>query len=113
MIPTTMTDQPDARSNQPVRTARRKRDIPKGLWTKCEGCGEIIYNKTLEENLRVCPKCDYHFTLGADERIRALADPGTFQEMDADLRTKDPLKFCGPKSYVHKLEQDQLATGLK
>ncbi|MBI3332707.1 MAG: acetyl-CoA carboxylase carboxyltransferase subunit beta [Candidatus Omnitrophica bacterium] len=90
----------------------KKVDIPEGLWTKCEECGEIIYNKVLEENLRVCPKCQYHFTLGAQERIQMLIDNGTFQEFDSGLRSVDPLGFKGPKTYVEKLQLDQAATGL-
>ncbi len=91
----------------------KKKDIPEGLWTKCEDCGEIIYNKTLEENSKTCPKCDYHFNYCAPERIQLLMDPGTFREMDADLISRDPLKFKGPKSYTTKIKEDQLATGLK
>jgi len=90
----------------------KKRDIPEGLWTKCEECGEIIYNKALEENLKVCPKCQYHFTLTAHERIQQLIDSGTFQEFDAGLRSGDPLKFKGPKTYAEKIQLDQAATGL-
>ena len=94
-----------------VRVMKR-RDIPEGLWTKCEECGEIIYNKTLEEDLKVCPKCDHHFTLSAPERVSQLIDEGTFKEMDRHLSSGDPLEFHGPKSYVAKLKEDQLATGL-
>ena len=90
----------------------KKRDIPEGLWTKCEECGEIIYNKALEENLKVCPKCQYHFTLTAHERIQQLTDSGTFQEFDGSLRSMDPLKFKGPKTYVEKVQLDQAATGM-
>ena len=90
----------------------KKRDIPEGLWTKCEECVEIIYNKALEENLRVCPKCQYHFTLTAHERIQQLTDNGTFQEFDAGLRSVDPLKFKGPKTYAEKVQLDQAATGM-
>ena len=90
----------------------KKKDIPEGLWTKCEECGEIIYNKTLEENLKVCPKCQFHFTLGAQERIQQLIDSGTFQEFDGNLRSVDPLEFKGAKSYREKLQLDQAATGL-
>ncbi len=98
-----------------VNTIRilKRRDIPEGLWTKCEECGEIIYNKTLEEDFKVCPKCDYHFTLSAPERVAQLIDEGTFQEFDKDLVSADPLKFRGPKDYVKKLKEDQAATGLK
>ena len=90
----------------------KKRDIPEGLWTKCEKCGEIIYNKTLEEDQKVCSKCDYHFTLSSPERVAQLIDEGTFQEMDKELSSADPIKFRGPKSYVAKLKEDQEATGL-
>jgi acetyl-CoA carboxylase carboxyl transferase subunit beta len=90
----------------------KKRDIPEGLWTKCEECGEIIYNKALEENLKVCPKCQYHFTLTAHERIQQLTDSGTFQEFDSGLRSMDPLKFKGPKTYLEKIQLDQAATGM-
>lgn len=90
----------------------KKRNIPEGLWTKCPECGEIIYNKALEENLKVCPKCQYHFTLSAQERIQLLMDNGTFQEFDSGLRSADPLKFKGPKTYVEKIHLDQAATGL-
>ena len=98
-----------------VNTIRvlKRRDIPEGLWTKCEECGEIIYNKTLEGDLKICPKCDYHFTLSAHERVAQLMDEGTFQETHRDLCSTDPIKFKGPKSYVSKLKEDQEATGLK
>ncbi|MFA5115014.1 MAG: acetyl-CoA carboxylase, carboxyltransferase subunit beta [Candidatus Omnitrophota bacterium] len=91
----------------------KKKDIPDGLWTKCEECSEVLYSKTLEENLRVCPKCNYHFTLNSYERITTLLDPATFQEHDRDMISTDPLGFQGPKTYKEKLAQDQAATGLK
>jgi len=91
----------------------KKREIPDGLWTKCIDCGEVLYNKTLEENFRVCPKCNYHFVLGAYERINILIDEGTLTELDKDLQSTDPLEFKGPKTYKEKLAQDQAATGLK
>lgn len=90
----------------------KKKDIPEGLWTKCEDCGDIIYNKALEENMKVCPKCDYHFVLTAPERIEMLMDEGSFEERDSALRPMDPLLFKGPRSYEDKLKEDQIATGL-
>ncbi len=87
--------------------------MPEGLWTKCEGCSEVLYNKTLEENLKVCPKCNHHFVLGARERINILLDKDTFKEYDPDMVSVDPLDFKGPKTYKDKLSQDQAATGLK
>ena len=91
----------------------RKKEIPEGVWTKCEECSNPIFNKTLEENSRVCPKCGYHFTLSARERISLLIDEGTFQESDANLTSADPLNFKGPKTYLEKIKSDQEATGLK
>jgi acetyl-CoA carboxylase carboxyl transferase subunit beta len=91
----------------------RKKEIPDGLWTKCEGCSETLYNKTLEENFKVCPKCNYHFTLGAYERINMLLDKDTFVEHDKDMLSADLLDFKGPKTYKEKLASDQSLTGLK
>lgn len=91
----------------------KKKEIPEGLWTKCEDCSNPIYNKTLEESLKVCPKCGYHFVITAWERIKLLIDEGTFQEYDVDLIPCDPLGFKGPKTYLDKLKIDQEATGLK
>ena len=90
----------------------KRREMPEGLWTKCEGCSETLYNKTLEENLKVCPKCNYHFILGAKERIGMLIDAETFKEYDKDMSSVDPLRFKGPKSYAEKMLQDQGVTGL-
>ncbi len=95
-----------------VRVAK-KRDIPSDLWTKCEECGELIYNKKLEENFKVCPKCNFHFTLGARERLRLIMDENTFVEMDSQMESGDPLAFEGPKTYKEKIEKDQELTGLK
>ena len=91
----------------------RKKEIPDGLWTKCEGCNQAIYNKNLEENLKVCNKCGYHFVMPGAERLKSIADPDSFVEFDADMVSVDPLDFQGPKSYKEKLKQDQEATGLK
>jgi len=91
----------------------KKKDIPEGLWTKCEECSETLFNKALDENLKVCPKCGYHFTLTAYERIDLLLDEGTFTEFDKDMVSADPLDFKGPKTYKEKLAQDQAITGLK
>ena len=91
----------------------KKKDIPDGLWTKCEECSEVLYNKTLEENFKVCPKCNYHFVLGAYERINMLLEKDTFQEYNKDMESCDPLDFKGPKTYLDKLASDQNITGLK
>ncbi|MBM3251627.1 MAG: acetyl-CoA carboxylase carboxyltransferase subunit beta [Candidatus Omnitrophica bacterium] len=91
----------------------KKKDIPDGLWTKCESCNQPVYHKKLKENMEVCPNCDFHFTLGAKDRIQLVADKNSFKEFDADLSPVDPLGFLGPKSYKDKLKKDQKETGLK
>ena len=89
----------------------RKRDIPDGLWVKCPACGEMIYKNALSEALGVCPKCDHHFPLGRTERIAMLAEPGSFAEWDAGLRSTDPLEFTGTAPYAEKLAQNMKKTG--
>jgi len=101
------------RSPKYTRFQPKKKDIPGGLWTKCRGCGAIIYNKTLEENCKVCPKCNYHFTLSWQERVNLLFDKDSFIELNANIESMDPLEFKGPKSYKEKLNEAQKATGLK
>src|ERR1700733_8296158 len=61
----------------------RKRDIPEGLWTKCPSCETMVFDKELDENLKVCPKCKHHFPISARERIHSLVETCTFEEMDA------------------------------
>ena len=91
----------------------KKRDIPEDLWTRCEDCNELIYNKKLSENMQVCPKCNFHFTLDARERVKMLLDEGSFKEMDENMESLDPLTFSGPKTYKEKYEKDQELTKLK
>jgi acetyl-CoA carboxylase carboxyl transferase subunit beta len=91
----------------------RKRDIPEGLWTKCKKCSNMIYDKALDENLKVCPKCNYHFSIAARERIHALVETCSFEEMDASLESVDMLKFTGVAPYTAKLESYQKSTSLK
>lgn len=90
----------------------KKKEMPGGLCTKCAGCGQIMFNKQLGENDKICPKCDHHFVMGANERIKHLIDKGTFIENDANLRAKDIIDFKGPKTYKEKIKQDQKRTGL-
>lgn len=92
---------------------RKKKSVPEGLWSKCPSCDQVIFNKTLLEGYSVCPKCDYHFVIGAKERIRHLLDDGTFIEMSPKMKSEDPLGFQGTKSYLEKVKQDQKKTGLK
>ena len=73
-----------------------------GLWQKCPGCGQILWQKTLEENLQVCPKCDFHFKIGAEARLRMLFD-GEYAEHDQSLQSADPLEFADAKPYKQRL----------
>ncbi len=97
---------------KPVTGPIRKKNVPEGLWVKCPSCNHTLYSKALQENESVCTKCDYHFIIGAKERIAQLIDEGTFRELDANLRAADPLGFTGSKSYLDKVKQDQKKTGL-
>ncbi len=93
------------------KAARQSVDaLPDGLWTKCPKCNEILFNKELEKNLRVCNKCGYHYRLKAWERIQMTADDGTFQELDTALVTINPLDF---PEYDAKLAGDRRKTGLQ
>ncbi|MDP3730175.1 MAG: acetyl-CoA carboxylase, carboxyltransferase subunit beta [Candidatus Omnitrophota bacterium] len=96
-----------------VKVAKRRGEIPSDLWTRCEECKELIYNKKLDENMRVCPKCGFHFTLNANERVKATLDEGSLKETDPDMVSLDPISFEGPKTYKEKLKKDQELTGLK
>ena len=87
----------------------RKRDIPEGLWTKCPSCETMIFDKELDEKLKVCPKCQFHFPIGSRERIHSLVETCTFEEMDAAMTSVDVLKFAG---YKGKLDRDRKATML-
>jgi acetyl-CoA carboxylase carboxyl transferase subunit beta len=91
----------------------KKRDIPEGLWTKCESCEAMVFDKELDENLKVCPKCEFHFPIGARERIHSLVETCTFEEMDADMTSVDPLEFVDKTPYPKRVRDHQTTTGLK
>ena len=78
----------------------------------CPGCGSHYRDDELSANLRVCPQCGFHFPVRAPERIEQLADPGTFEEEDAELRSADPLGFFDLKPYVERLAEAESVTGL-
>ncbi|NOY39969.1 MAG: acetyl-CoA carboxylase carboxyltransferase subunit beta [Nitrospirae bacterium] len=92
--------------------ADRKVKIPEGLWVKCDNCKEIIYRKEVERNLKVCPKCNYHFRISAMERLKLLIDSGSFQEMDPDLASSDPLRFKDTIPYSERLAKNRKKSGL-
>ena len=92
-------------------TAKASR-VPEGLWVKCPGCSQVIYNKDLAANLQVCPKCAHHFRVSASERLGMLFD-GPWEEFDRDLESTDPLAFTDTKPYRARLKASIETTGLK
>ena len=95
-----------------VETPHEKKSVPDGLWIKCDGCQDIIYNKDLEKNHMVCPKCNHYFRLNARKRIEMLLDNDSFREIDGKIEPKDPLGFKDSKSYASRMKQHQKKTGL-
>jgi len=93
------------------QSQRSKKAIPAGVWTKCDKCEQIIYNKELEENFKICPKCGAHFRLSARERVKLLFDEGSFKEFGEAIHPVDPLNFVDIQPYSIRLTQSQKKTG--
>jgi acetyl-CoA carboxylase carboxyl transferase subunit beta len=101
------------KARKPIASSKEKPSrVPEGLWVKCPGCAQIIYNKDLAINLNVCPKCAHHFRIGAAERLRMLFDQ-PWTEHDAGLVSTDPLEFTDTKPYRTRLTTSMEQTGLK
>ena len=94
-----------------VPTTDKASRVPEGLWVKCPGCAQIIYNKDLAVNLNVCPKCAHHFRVNATERLRMLFDGESWVEHDPGLVSTDPLRFADTKPYKARLKAGFAATG--
>jgi acetyl-CoA carboxylase carboxyl transferase subunit beta len=88
----------------PKEPREKRSKVPEGLWVKCESCREILYNKELARNFKICTKCGYHFRLSAPERLAMLFDDARYVEQDGDLRSVDPLKFRDSKRYRDRLK---------
>jgi len=86
-------------------------NIMEGMWIKCTVCRAIIFKREVDRNLKVCPKCHYHFPMSIEDRVALLADPGTFQEWDADLVPGDPLQFEDTLPYPIRVQNAQRKTG--
>jgi len=88
-----------------------KSQIPEGLWTKCPACNQFLYSKELENNLMVCPKCDYHFRISAEKRFQLLFDDGEYKEMHTEIVSADPLEFVDHQPYTGRLQKYQQKLG--
>jgi acetyl-CoA carboxylase carboxyl transferase subunit beta len=100
------------KAKEGLKAQQRRRELPDGLWTKCEDCGEILYHKELERNLWTCSKCSYHFRISARSYIKILADDDAFVERFSEVVSTDPLKFRDVKRYGDRLKKAREETGL-
>ena len=96
-----------------IKTERRTRSVPEGLWIKCPACDAVLYRAELERNLSVCPKCSHHMRIGARDRLERFLDPESGVEIGAAIAPEDPLKFRDSKRYRDRLAQAQKATNEK
>lgn len=99
--------------NKSTITPARRANIPEGVWTKCDSCGQVLYRAELERNLEVCPKCDHHMRMTARARLHAFLDKGSETELGSELEPKDILKFRDSKKYKDRLAAAQKATDEK
>jgi len=102
---------PGPRTWQEVMETGKRTDVPEGLWTRCPSCEAMVYRKNVEQNLNVCPECDYHHRISADERAKQLCDPDSFEPMWENLSPRDLLKFVDVKAYKDRLANEQKKTG--
>jgi len=100
------------RSKASIASGAARKDVPDGLWTKCDGCGEIIHKKQLEQQMYTCLKCGFHFRIGSKEYIDILLDEGSFDEMDRKMQSTDPLAFKDTKEYRTRIKETIKKTGL-
>ena len=100
------------KAKEGLKAQQRRRELPDGLWVKCEDCGEILYHKELERNLWTCGKCDYHFRISARNYVKILLDEGSFVERFSEIVSTDPLRFKDAKRYVDRLKKAREETGL-
>ena len=96
-----------------LEAPQEKRVQTEGLWVKCDSCKQIIWKKELETHLQCCPKCNFHFKMGARARLEMLFDEGRFTEHDARLASTDPLGFRDTKTYRERLKKSEKTTGMK
>ncbi|MFH1942655.1 MAG: acetyl-CoA carboxylase, carboxyltransferase subunit beta [bacterium] len=97
---------------KPGLTSQKKKEMPNGMWVRCEECGEIIYKKQLSQNCYVCTKCNFHFRIRSDDYIRLCLDEGSFEEVDRTMHSVDFLHFKDTKRYTDRLKEAMHKTGL-
>lgn len=102
-----------SRSKENILTDTKRKEVPDGMWTKCDKCGEIIHKMQLQANAFTCPKCNYHFRITGIEYINILIDDGTFVEINADMVSVDHLNFVDTKKYSDRINALVKKTGLK
>ena len=91
---------------------KKKKNIPDGLWQRCDGCKSVVYKKKVEEKHNVCPECDYHFRVSTNERIDITLDKDSFKEYWNDMMPADPLKFMDRIKYKDRIISEQEKTKL-
>ena len=96
-----------------IKTERRTRSVPEGLWIKCPACDAVLYRAELERNLQVCPKCNHHMRIGGRDRLTRFLDPESGVEIGVGVEPEDPLKFRDSKRYRDRLAAAQKQTGEK
>ena len=98
-------------ADSPEQSPPGKKAVPEGLWLPCPECREILFRKAVESNLWVCPECQYHFRVSGEQRVKQLADPGSFEPMNADMAPADPLNFVDLQPYKDRVASAQKKTG--
>src|ERR1044072_1136758 len=93
-----------------IRALVRKTDVPENLWDKCSGCGQMIFHRALEANLRVCPQCGHHMRIDVKRRLELLFDGGAYERTETPKVDIDPLKFRDRKKYADRLKEAQSKT---
>jgi len=93
-----------------IKTERRTRSVPEGLWIKCTACDAVLYRAELERNLHVCPKCSHHMRIGGRERLERFLDTDSMVELASNVMPEDPMKFRDTKKYRDRLTQAQKVT---
>lgn len=92
---------------------RKKKNMPDGLWTQCDGCKGMVYKKIVEERMYVCPECNYHFRVFSRDRLKLLLDENSFEEIWDNMVPCDPLNFKDRITYPERVAAEQQKTGLK